>query len=459
MKKALFTLLAILFIYGSLYASESNLAITVYNEDLGLVREIRPIEFKKGIYNFSFKDVPSRIDPTSVHFKPLKSQNSISILEQNYQYDLVNPDKIFDKYIDYTIAAVGKNGQLYEGKLLSHSSGSIVIQGKKGDLTVVRVAELTDFKFEKLPEGLLTKPTLVWRFDSRTSGSINCEVSYLTGGIQWHAEYIAVVADDDKSLELSGWVSIDNKSGGSFKNAKVKLIAGDVNIVQDVAKKGYGRGAVELHDASAPMFDEKSFFEYHLYTLQRNADILNNEIKQITLFPASLVSADKVYTFGGDSYNRRRGRDGEKVKVTLEFKNSKSGGLGIPLPKGKIRVYKMDTDKSLEFIGEDRIDHTPTDEMVRVYVGDAFDVVAERKQTDQKRITDRISERTIEIKLRNHKKENVEVVVIEKIWGRDWEIKESNYKYHKKDSNTIEFKVPVKANGGETVITYTARIG
>lgn len=457
MKKLISTLILIAAASPCLFADQSDISITVYNNDLVLVREMRAIDFKKGTYDYRFTDVPSRIDPTSVHFKPSKMTDKISILEQNYQYDLVSPDKVFEKYIDYQITAVGKNGQIYEGKLLSYSGGSIIIQGKKGDLSVARTAELTDYRFEKLPEGLLTRPTLVWKFQSETKGSVNCEVSYLTSGMNWHSEYVAVVGADDKSLELSGWVSIDNRSGGAFKNAKVKLIAGDVHLVTPKRPRaGYQiMPEDKLMAKGAPQFEEKAFFEYHLYTLQRRTDIMNNEIKQITLFPASEVKAKKVYTFD-TAYRWRYGQQKQKVKVTLEFKNSKTEGLGMPLPKGKIRVYKMDTDKSMEFIGEDNIDHTPKDEMVRVYVGDAFDVVGERKQTDRKEITRYITEESIEIKLRNHKKKKVEVVVIEKLRGGEWEIIKTSHDYHKKDVSTIEFKIPVKPDG-ETVLTYSVR--
>ncbi|MBD3169855.1 MAG: DUF4139 domain-containing protein [candidate division Zixibacteria bacterium] len=459
MKTILIALGALICISSVVMADNADIAITVYNDNLALVREVRPLKFQKGIFDYRFTDVPSQIDPTSVHFKALRNERSIQILEQNYQYDLVNSDKIFEKYIDYNISAMGKNGQLYEGTLMSFSGNSIVIMGKKGDLSVVRTDELTDFRFEKLPEGLLTRPTLVWKFDSGTSGNIDCEVSYLTNGINWHCEYVAVVAEDDKSLELSGWVSIENKSGGAFNNAKVKLIAGEVNIVKPQRDVMFMEEKVRGGRAGAtPQFEEKSFFEYHLYTLQRRADIKNNEIKQITLIPASEVKAKKVYTFGGGrTVYRGRGNQDADVKVTLEFKNSKAEGLGMPLPKGKIRVYKMDTDNSMEFIGEDLIDHTPKDEMVRVYVGDAFDVVGEKKRSNYKEISRYVREESYEIKLRNHKDENIEVVVVENLYGwANWEITGKNFDYHKKDANTIEFKVPVKSDK-ESVLTYTVK--
>ncbi len=457
MKRFIFILMVFILVSDVFSADSKDVAITIYNDNLALVREVRPIEFQKGIFDYRYTDVPSKIDPTSVHFSPRKSANKIAILEQNYQYDLVSSDKIFEKYIDNKISAIGKNGQAYEGTLLSYSSGSIVVQGNDGSLSVVRTNELTDFRFEKLPKGLLTKPTLVWKFDSDASGAIDCETSFLTEGINWHAEYVAVVAEDDKSLELSGWVSIDNRSGGSFNDARVKLMAGEIHRAEPQPDFPLKLGARMARDAeAAPQFEEKEFFEYHLYTLQRKATILNNEIKQITLFPSSETRAEKVFTFEGQGYRRNRGQL-QNAKVTLEFKNSSSEGLGMPLPKGKVRVYKMDSDKSLEFIGEDNIDHTPKDEMVRIYVGDAFDVLGERKRADRNVISERVSEETIEISLRNHKSEDVEVVVVERLYGwGDWEIIKKSHDYHKKDANTIEFTVPVESDG-ETVINYTVR--
>ncbi|PJA26784.1 MAG: DUF4139 domain-containing protein [candidate division Zixibacteria bacterium CG_4_9_14_3_um_filter_46_8] len=457
MKRKFVSLIIIMMGVGNALAvgAQPDVALTVYNQDLALVKEVRSLEFKPGIFDYRFSEVPSRIDPTSVHFKPRQSIDKISILEQNYQYDLVSPDKIFDKYLDHQITAIGKNGQLYEGTLLSRSGESVVVQGKDGSLSVVRTEELTDYKFDKLPDGLLTRPTLVWKFDSAVKGPIDCEVSYLTNGMNWHSEYVAVVAEDDKSLELSGWVSIENNSGGSFKNARVKLIAGDIHRVPAKGIEGaYGMNAFRSEAKVAPQFEEKAFFEYHLYTLQRRADILSNEIKQITLFPASEVKARKVYTY--DRGYGRRG-DGTKVKVSLEFKNGQAEGLGTPLPKGTIRVYKVDSDKSLEYVGEDEIDHTPKDEMVRVYVGDAFDIIGEPKAADFKEISSSVSEESYEVKLRNHKKEKVEVVVVEKLWkSTDWEIIKSNFDFHKKDANTIEFTIPVSPDG-ETILTYTVR--
>jgi hypothetical protein len=324
------------------------------------------------------------------------------------------------------------------------------LREENGGVRIVSRAEILDLYFPSLPEGLITRPTLVWLLDSDVSGSNKTEVSYLTQGVNWHAEYVGVVGKDDKSLELSGWVSIDNRSGATYTDAKIKLIAGEVHRVEE--KKIFPQLA--LADVAAARrevaFEEKPFFEYHLYTLKRSSTLKDKEIKQITLFPSREVNVSKILVYDG-------ARDSKRVKVNLEFINSKEQGLGMPLPKGKLRVYKEDVDKSLEFVGEDLIDHTPKDEKVRVYLGDAFDVVGERKRTDYKKISEDVWEESYQIKIRNHKEKIVEVTVVEHLYYyTEWEITETNLDYIKKDSHTIEFKLPVEKDG-EQILNYTVR--
>lgn len=290
----------------------------------------------------------------------------------------------------------------------------------------------------------------MWLLDSDVSGKRKAEVSYLTSGINWHSEYVAVVDQKDQNLELAGWVSIDNRSGATYEDAKVKLIAGEVHRVEEVAPLRMGKGMAMEMAAAPPQFEEKAFFEYHLYTLLRPATIKDNEIKQVSLFPSTNVKVKKIYTYDGARYDKN-------IRVELEFKNAQTEGLGMPLPQGKIRVYKADMDKSLEFVGEDRINHTPKDEKVRVFLGNAFDIVGERKKTDFKQISDDVTEESYQIKLRNHKEEAVEVVVVEHLYSyTDWEIRESTFPYEKKDASTIEFKIPL-AKDQEVVLNYTVR--
>jgi hypothetical protein len=450
------------FLVGSLFLAKlasvyAEVAVTIYNQDLGLVKDVRELEFQKGKSIIKFTDVASQIDPTSVHFKPVDTSDRVSILEQNYQYDLVSSSKILQKYVDKEIELFTKSSgpkgeeKSYKGILLSYSNENVTIQEPGGAIRIIRLDDVRDLYFPTLPEGLITRPTLVWLLDSDVSGKRKAEVSYLTNGINWHAEYVAVVDQKDQNLELAGWVSIDNRSGATYEDAKVKLIAGEVHRVEEMAPMRMAKGGYALDVAqAAPQFEEKAFFEYHLYTLLRPATIKDNEIKQVSLFPSTNVKVKKIYTYDGARYDK-------KVRVELEFKNAQSEGLGMPLPQGKIRVYKADVDKSLEFVGEDRINHTPKDEKVRVFLGNAFDIVGERKKTDFKQITDDVTEESYQIKLRNHKEEAVEVVVVEHLYSyTEWEIRESTFPYEKKDANTIEFKIPL-AKDQEVVLNYTVR--
>lgn len=454
---AVFVFLLVSWIPGSVWSAESSVAVTIYNQDLGLVKDVRELEFQKGKSVIKFTDVAAQIDPTSVHFKPVEAGDKVAILEQNYQYDLVSSSKILEKYIDKEIELFtkgeGTSGQekSYKGVLLSYSGENLTLKEPEGAIRIVRLNEVRDMYFPSLPEGLITKPTLVWLLDSQVSGKRKAEVSYLTSGINWHAEYVAVVDQLDQNLELAGWVSIDNRSGATYEEAKIKLIAGEVHRVrEEVPLPRLGKGEVMEMAAGAPQFEEKPFFEYHLYTLLRPATIKDNEIKQVSLFPTTNVKVKKIFTYDV-------AKDDKNVKVELEFKNSEADGLGMPLPQGKIRVYKADVDKSLEFVGEDLIDHTPKDEKVRVFLGNAFDIVGERKRTDFKQISKDVTEESYEIKLRNHKEEAVEVVVVEHLYSyTTWEIIESNFKYEKKDAGTIEFKIPL-AKDEEKIINYTVR--
>jgi hypothetical protein len=434
-----------------------EVSVTVYNQDLGLIKDVRELEFQKGRSIIKFTEVASLIDPTSVHFKPVNPSDMVSILEQNYQYDLVSSTKILQKYLDEEIELFtlsegqGGEGKSFKGKLLSYSNDNVTLQESNGAIRIVRLDEVRDLYFPTLPEGLITKPTLVWLLDSQVSGKKKAEVSYLTSGINWHAEYVAVVDQRDENLELAGWVSIDNRSGATYQDAKVKLIAGEVHrVTEERGLPRMAKGFAMEMASVAPQFEEKAFFEYHLYTLLRPATIKDSEIKQVSLFPSTEVQVKKIYTYDGAKYDT-------KVRVELEFKNSEAAGLGMPLPQGKIRVYKEDVDKALEFVGEDKIDHTPKDEKVRVFLGNAFDIVGERQKIDFKKISDDITDETYQIKLRNHKEEPVDVVVVEHLWSyTQWEIRESTLPYEKKDASTIEFKVRLEKDQ-EVNLTYTVR--
>ena len=421
-----------------------RLSLTVYNDNLALVRDARRLPVKEGTGELRFADVASQIDPTSVHLR--SPDGKVSILEQDYEYDLVNADKLLSKYVDQPVQLFTKDGRMFEGTLLA-PGGDIVLEKKDGSIEAVSRANLQNVDFPKLPAGLVTRPTLVWTLQSEKGGDRDLELSYLTGGISWHAEYVGVLDPSDKKLDLSAWVSIDNQSGATYDDAALKLIAGNVHRAQpEIQPFARGKVMAAMSAAAEGAFEEKAFFEYHLYTLQRPATLKDNQTKQLALFPAASVPVRKIYNYDAS-------RDPKKVRVTVEFSDSKSDGLGLPLPAGKVRIYKEDEDKSQEFVGEDRLEHTPKDEKVRLAVGDAFDIVPERKVLESKSLGSRARQDTVQITLRNHKDEDAEVVVDEKLWG-DWEIDKSSFKAEKKDAGTAEFKVPVKKDG-EAVLEYT----
>ncbi len=429
------------------FGQQSEVGLTVYNNNLALVREVRTLTLEKGVREINFQDVAAQIDPTSVYFKSLTAPQDVTILEQNYEYDLVNSTRILQKYLDQEIRLEAKEGASYSGTLLSSAGNDVILRESDGTVRIVNRNTVENMSFPKLPAGLITRPTLVWKIDCRKSGEHKTEVGYLTNGIQWHAEYVGIVDKEDAQIDLGGWVSLDNKSGTSYENAKLKLVAGDVHRARK--ERPYG---VQLEVARAQQapdtFEEKAFFEYHLYTLQRPATVADNQVKQLSLFPSTPVKVRKKFVYDG-------ARHGKKVNVNLEFENRKQAGLGMPLPKGKLRVYKQDEDASLVFIGEDFIDHTPKNEKVRVYVGDAFDVVGERTQQDRRTIGKSSWEENWQIELRNHKEETVEIVVVEHL-GKDWEIIRNSLEYRKKDAQTIEFVVTVAANAKLT-IDYVVR--
>jgi len=428
-------------------AANRELTVTVYNQNLALVKDVRSLELGTGTKTFRLTDVSAQIDPTSVHLVP-KGGDGLSVLEQNFQYDLVSADKVLERYVDKDLTVIGKDGNKTTGTLLSFDGASLVMNRNPG-IAIVNRLEVKEIQFPDLPGGLITKPTLVWRIDNDGPATRDAQLSYLTSGLSWHAEYVAVVDENDKNLSWSGWVSLENTSGTSYPEAKLKLVAGDVHRATPPPMP-YVRTKLESMAVAdqAQQFEEQGFFEYHLYSLNRPTTLADKETKQLSLFPTANVAAQKFYTF-------ERTRDPKKVSVTIEFKNSASAGLGMALPKGVVRVYKEDKSGAQEFVGEDRIEHTAKDETVRMAIGNAFDIVGEYRQVDQRRISDKEAESSHEIKIRNHKDETVTVKVVEHAYG-DWRVTSSSPDYVKKDATTLEFTVTVPADG-EKVVTYTIR--
>ncbi|MFH1721366.1 MAG: DUF4139 domain-containing protein [Candidatus Altiarchaeota archaeon] len=427
----------------------TELEVTVYNSNLGVVKEIRNKYLFSGINDVLYTGVASQIDPTSVKLKAL--EGGIRVLEQNYEYDLVSKEKILEKYIDKNITGYqiyGDRKELVEGTLLSYSGGQVVLKTKQG---VLKIISLSEFDLPELPEGLITKPTLHWMIEADESENKSLELSYMTSGMSWKADYVTVVNADDTILDLTGWVTITNNAGTTFKDASLKLVAGDVNRVYDYDAIASGDRYMAMESkAAAPQFTEESLFEYHLYDLQRPTTLRDKEQKQIELLSGNNVDVEKEFVYE----NTRWYTSNTKVRVMLNFENTEDNNLGMPLPKGRVRVFKKDSEEKLQFIGEDSIDHTPKDETLRIFVGEAFDVLGERKQMDYN-ILAGWYEYEWDVILKNHKDEDITVTVLENTGG-DWEIVKENYQHEKESNNKIKWKIPVEPNS-ESKLTYKIR--
>lgn len=433
----------------------------------GVVKSTRNYELNKGQNKLQVTDVAAYIDPTTVSIRSLNNKQT-RVLEQSYQFDLVNGQQLLQRFIGKTITVQQSAGdELVEvkGELLS-ADGNLVIKTDKGNIQTL--SYYTNIIFPDLPEGLLTKPTLIWQLNSPTSGNQTIGLSYQTEGMTWWTDYNVTYDESDAcKMDLSSWVSIINQSGASFNNAKLKLIAGDVNRAQQNEPLRVMASRVAEEARMDKGFEEKAFFEYHLYTLGRPADLPNNSTKQLELFPSvkdvqcnkELVfdASNQFYSYSGINTNEGYGKNSSgDVNVYLRFANEEKNALGIPLPAGRIRVNQRDTDGSLEFIGEDIIDHTPKNEDVLIKVGNAFDIKGERKQTNY-RIDSNNKELTesFEITLKNHKDEAVDVVIRENLYRwSNWNITRKSHDYKKQDSRHVHFTVKVPANG-ETKVTYT----
>jgi len=444
-----FTVVLILTLALSLPAIADEIMVTVYNSNLGVVTETRQLEFDQGVGRLAFRDVPSQIDAASVRFEVIGGGGDVAILEQNYAYDLISPDQMYAKYIDQEIELIDKDGRLYVGTLMAYSSGSVTLMENSGRIKIVRLENITEINFPELPEGLITRPTLFWLYRADGKGARDCKVGYQTRGLTWNAEYVGLLDSDEKFLSMSGWSSITNNSGKTYKDAKLKLVAGDIAR----ARPEYARGRDKVMAMAVPEadgFQEKAFFEYHLYTLPRPATVANKEIKQISLFDPAQTPVEKTYTYRPDQHPTN-------VSVELEFINSEEAGMGMPLPAGRVRLFKADDDGSVILLGEDRIGHTPRDEKVKIRVGNAFDIVAEEVMTDQRRISQQVEERDFKVEIRNRKDADITVVVEKRFYGY-WQILASDIEYTKKDANTVLFELPVTARK-TAEFTYTVRLG
>lgn len=425
-------------------AIDSGTEVTVYNNNLALVKEKRELDLDSGVNRVEYTDVAALIDPTSVMFEDTKNKGTV-VLEQNYEYDLVSSKELLEKFLDKEITVTEKEGGTYTGVLMSYNDNKGLVL-KLNDEKVLTLSEISKVEFPD-SAGLLTKPTLIWQIYSPAAGKRDVLTSYLTNGMSWKANYILETSADDKKADIQGWVTVNNEAGTTYENAKLKLVAGEVHRVtvpQETVRKEAAEGGV-AYDEAAESFVEESLFEYHLYTLQRPATLRNNQVKQLSLLSVNSVPVEKKLVFDVSKSS--------DVQVALSLNNSKEKGLGMPLPAGVLRVYKTDSEGQLQFLGEDSIKHTPKDEEIKVVVGNAFDVTGKRTQTNYNKISSNIWRESYETEIKNHKSESQKVKIVEHFYG-DWEITTTSNPYGKKDAFTAEWEITVPADSSKKV-TYT----
>jgi hypothetical protein len=444
-------------------ADQVELSLTVYNSDLALVRDVRQITLPQGASTLRFADVAAAINPATVHFRSLTEPSALTVLEQNYEYDLLDPDRLLRKYVgrDITIIRDRQDGgttrtEEVKARLLAYNNGPVWKIGSE----IVTGLRADQYRFPELPENLYSHPTLVWMLENAGAARHRVEASYLTTGIGWAADYVLTIGRDDKSGDLAGWVTLKNQSGAGYNNARLQLIAGELNRV--APQRMLATGAARAMDmaAPAPPMQQEAFSEYHLYTLTRKTTVHENETKQVSLLTSPSVPVEKRYVVDGQSfYYRGAVSPGapikNDVKVYYRLKNDEKSGLGMPMPAGVVRVYQADSKGGIQFAGEDRIGHTPKDEKLDLHTGNAFDIVCERRQLDFKRLTNTQFETEYEITIRNHKETPITVEVNEPIGG-DWEMLSASHKYTKTGAFAARFDVPVTKDG-TAVLRYRIR--
>jgi hypothetical protein len=440
------------------FGDQTDLALTVYNSNLSLVRDVRELTLPTGESLLKFMDIAASINPSTVHFRSLSDPGKLEVLEQNYEFDLLEPAKLLHKYLGKEVTMM-RGDQEVKATLLSDNGGQV---WKIGNDIVTNVG-YNSLRFPKVPDNLYDRPTLLWSLQNSGAQKHKVEASYLTANLSWSADYVLNVSKDETTSDLDGWVTLVNHTGTAFKNASLQLVAGDLHrVVAQYAMdemKAMSRVAKEAN-AAAP-FQQESFSEYHLYSLNRRTSVFDQESKQISLLNASRFPLRKMYVVNGQSYYYRTASQPgapikDPVQVFYKLKNEEKSGLGMPLPAGTVRVYQQDSRGGSLFAGEDHIDHTPKDEEISLHIGDAFDIVAERKQTDYRKLSDRLYEFEYEITLRNHKPAPITVQVNEPIGG-DWEVVNSTYKFTKTAAFAAQFDVPVDKDG-TSVLKYRVRV-
>ena len=450
---------------------QKALAVTIYNDNLALVKDTREVRLPRGEARLAFQEVSAQIRPETALLRNLTHPKDFWVAEQNFDFALLTPQKLLEKYVGEKVTVVrsvpnesgaGAREVREEATVLATNNGTVLQFADR-----IETSAPGRLIYPKVPGNLRARPTLVISLNSGVEKVQQLELSYLTGGLSWRADYVANLAPDEKTLDLSGWVTLTNQSGATYPNATLQLVAGDVNRVKerDMVPEYAAMARLSPPPPPAPKMAEESLFEYHLYTLDRPTTLAASQTKQVALLSASGVPVRKEYLLQGQAYyySGSHGDLGEKQKVGVfvEFDNKESSRLGMPLPKGIIRVYKRDSEGRAQFVGEDSVDHTPRHEQVRLKLGDAFDVTAKRKQTDYKSLGRQgkfgyVHESAFEVVLKNAKKEAVTVSLLEPLPG-DWEVLQSTHPSTKEAAGTARFKVTVPAEGSAK-LTYRVRV-
>jgi hypothetical protein len=444
-------------------ADQQGLALTIYNDNLALVKDARRVRLARDINRLAWREVSAQMRPETAQLRNVSNPTGFRLQEQNFDFDLLTPQKLLEKYVGREVSVIRSHptsgAETRETATVLATNDGVVLKFADRIETGVpgRLA------FSGVPDTLRDKPTLVISLVNPTAGPQNLELSYLTGGLSWRADYVAELNAADDRLDLNGWVTLTNQSGASYPDARLQLVAGDLNRVRDAQMEPRATMAMAAKAADAEM-QQESLFEYHLYTLQRPTTLAENQTKQVALMSATRVPVKKEFLLAGQNYyySGQHGDLGQKIKVGVfvEFDN-KGEGLGIPLPRGVIRVYKKDSQGNAQFVGEDRIDHTPKNETVRLKLGDAFDITADKKQTDFQKLSgtgryDYVYESAYQIVLKNAKPEAVTVTVQEPMPG-DWTMVSESQPHTKAASGIAEWKVSVPAEG-RTTLTWRVRV-
>lgn len=426
----------------ALLAFARDTYLTIYNDNLAVVREIREVQINEN-RELVFSDVAGLIDPTSVKL----SIPGVEVLEQNYEYDLINNEKLLQNRLGQNVEFILEKGDIVSGKLLTASSWGTVIETSNG-LRIIQ-SGIQQVLLSGTTEGMFLKPTLIWLLDKQPKGKVSAELTYITNGVNWKAEYVLVLRNKTPKLDLQGWVDIQNNSGADYPNSTIKLIAGTIHRIQQPPYVGYlDRAQIMMEKTAGSQFEERQMYEYHLYELQRKTTLSDKQNKQISLLTVNQIPYTQEYHYLAVLENKR-------VQTKILFKNNKESGLNIPLPAGRMRIFQEEASGNREFVGEDAISHTPTNAEIALTVGDAFDIVGETVQLNYKNITNRITETDYRVELRNSKKQDVLIKVIIKGYG-EWSIVRSSDDVENISAQEKQIKVNVGANA-KKIITYTIR--